>query len=84
MERPIFQLTIVRCDYERGWTWHLQVGRKDFVGWTPNQSDVKWQSSPEEAYADYMRWAIHVGVNKMQEVIAEEKDVLHSTALQLP
>lgn len=72
---PIFKLEIIPCDYNRGWTWYLQIGRRTFAGWEPVPM-AKPRSSPEEAYAHFMKWANRVGIEKISEAIASEQKAL--------
>ena len=74
-QSPLFQANLIRCDYDRGWTWHLRIGTKDFLGWMPNDKNSP-PSTPEEAYADYIKWLNFLGVQKIQQTIKEQKDVL--------
>lgn len=74
---PVFNLQILSCDYDRGWTWYLQIGRRNFIGWQPVLGK-KPQSSPEKAYEDFMKWASVAGVEKLSEAIASEQEALKS------
>ena len=80
-QSPLFQINLVQCDYNRGWTWHLRIGRKDFTGWMGTPTEDKPPATPEGAYADCMKWLNGVGIEKVQKVIAEEKDVLQSPSV---
>ena len=76
-QSPLFQASLIQCDYNRGWTWHLRLGTKDFLGWMPNGGSKPFPT-PEEAYADFVKWLDHVGMQEMQQTIKEQKDVLQS------
>lgn len=74
---PMFDLQILSCDYDRGWTWFLQIGRRTFTGWRTVPGE-KPQPSPEKAYAHFMEWASKVEVEKLSEVITSEQKALNA------
>jgi hypothetical protein len=71
MSEPFFFLQIIKVDYDRGWTWHLRIGEKDFTGWTPIPGN-KPQLTPQDAYKDFIEWQSKVGMERMTQAIEEQ------------